>query len=53
MLLVAGARVSTPQATKTCCGVMVAGDVLLWLAGAAPLSILACVEARGRGSAWP
>ena len=49
MLLAAGARVTTTQATLASMGAMVLAGGLLWLAGAAPLLIFAFAVAQGAG----
>jgi MFS family permease len=50
MLLMAGARVTTGQATMGALGGVVAAGALLWLAGAAPLLIFAFALAQGAGA---
>ena len=50
MLLMAGARVTTGQATTAALGGVVAASALLWLAGAAPLLIFAFALAQGAGA---
>ena len=49
VLLAAGARVTTGQATMASLGGTVLAGVLLWLAGAAPLLIFAFALAQGAG----
>lgn len=49
MLLAAGARVSTTQATMASLGAMVLAGTLLWLAGVAPLLIFAFAVVQGAG----
>lgn len=49
ILLAAGARVSTAQATMASLGSVVLAGVLLWLAGAAPLLIFVFALAQGAG----
>ncbi|MBA4325669.1 MAG: MFS transporter [Rhodobacter sp.] len=49
VLLAAGARVTTTQATMASLGGMVLAGVLLWLAGAAPLLIFGFALAQGAG----
>ena len=49
LLLAAGARVTTTQATLASMGSMVLAGGLLWLAGAAPLLIFAFAVAQGAG----
>lgn len=49
ILLAAGARVTTAQATLASCGAMVLAGGLLWLAGVAPLLIFAFAVAQGAG----
>jgi MFS family permease len=50
MLLMAGARVTTGQATLAALGGVVAASALLWLAGAAPILIFAFALAQGAGA---
>jgi MFS family permease len=50
MLLAAGARVTTGQATVASLGSVVLAGGLLWLAGAAPLLIFAFALAQGAGA---
>lgn len=50
MLLMAGARITTGQATLASLGAVVAASGLLWLAGAAPLLIFAFALAQGAGA---
>jgi MFS family permease len=50
MLLMAGARVTTGQATTAALGGVVTASVLLWLAGAAPLLIFGFALAQGAGA---
>ncbi|MBN8633225.1 MAG: MFS transporter [Rhodobacterales bacterium] len=49
ILLAAGARVTTAQATLASCGGMVLAAGLLWLAGVTPLLIFAFAVAQGAG----
>lgn len=49
ILLAAGARVTTAQATLASCGAMVLAGGLLWLAGVTPLLIFAFAVAQGAG----
>jgi MFS family permease len=49
VLLAAGARVTTGQATMASLGSMVVAGGLLWIAGAAPLLIFAFALAQGAG----
>jgi MFS family permease len=49
ILLAAGARVTTGQATMASLGSMVVAGVLLWIAGAAPVLIFAFALAQGAG----
>jgi MFS family permease len=49
VLLAAGARVTTAQATMASLGSMVVAGVLLWIAGAAPALIFAFALAQGAG----
>ncbi|MDP3194599.1 MFS transporter [Tabrizicola sp.] len=49
VLLAAGARVTTTQATMASLGGIVVAGVLLWLAGAAPLLIFGFAVAQGAG----
>jgi MFS family permease len=50
MLLMAGARVTTGQATLASLGSVLLASGLLWLAGAAPLLIFAFALAQGAGA---
>lgn len=50
MLLLAGARVSTAQATIAAIGGVVLASALLWLAGVAPLLIFVFALAQGAGA---
>jgi MFS family permease len=50
ILLAAGARVSTGQATTVAVGGIVVASVVLWLAGIAPLLIFAFALAQGAGA---
>lgn len=50
MLLMAGARVTTAQATLTALGAVVVASVALWTAGVAPLLIFAFALAQGSGA---
>lgn len=50
ILLAAGARVSTGQATKVAVGGVVVAGVVLWLAGMAPMLIFAFALAQGAGA---
>jgi MFS family permease len=50
VLLLAGARVSTGQATRVAVGAVVAASAVLWLAGVAPLLIFAFALAQGAGA---
>lgn len=50
VLLLAGARVTTGQATLASLSAVVAAGALLWLAGAAPLLIFAFALAQGAGA---
>jgi MFS family permease len=49
LLLAAGARVTTAQATLASCGAMVLAGGLLWLAGVTPLLIFAFAVVQGAG----
>lgn len=49
LLLAAGARVTTAQATLFSCGAMVLAAGLLWLAGVAPLLIFGFAVVQGAG----
>jgi len=49
ILLAAGARVTTAQATLVSCGAMVLAAGLLWLAGVAPLLIFGFAVVQGAG----
>lgn len=50
ILLAAGARVSTGQATKVAAGGIVAAGMILWAAGMAPILIFAFALAQGAGA---
>ncbi len=50
VLLLAGARVSTGQATRAAAGTVVVASAVLWAAGVAPVMIFAFALAQGAGA---